>query len=114
LNITRAANDSSGAVATTFTRRMTCAAAEWRRLLDGAVRAAALPMNVSSDHATVDLSSWQDGSFLRLDWQELPERRIALIRLPQMEATFTFHATTAATVQRFMAHFDLHTQRGGG
>lgn len=93
---------------------MTCTAAEWRRLLDGAVRAAGLPMNVSSNRATVDLSSWQAGSFLRLDWQVLPERRIALIRLPQMEATFSFSATSEATEQRFMAHFDLHTQRGGG
>lgn len=107
-------NDPTGAVATTFTRRMTCTPAEWHRLLEGAVRAAALALQVSATHAQIDLTPWLQGSLLRIRWQELPERRIALIRLPQMEATFTFHATDEATVLRFMAHFDLHTQRGGG
>ena len=75
-------NDPTGAVATTFTRRMTCTPAEWHRLLEGAVRAAALALQVSATHAQIDLTPWLQGSSLRIRWQELPERRIALIRLP--------------------------------
>ena len=42
------------------------------------------------------------------------ERRIALLRLPFSEVSFTFRDVTEAEQQAFKRHFDLYFQRGGG
>jgi hypothetical protein len=42
------------------------------------------------------------------------ERRIALLRLPYAEVSFTFLGVTEQQQQAFKAQFDLHFQRGGG
>ena len=42
------------------------------------------------------------------------ERRIALLRLPFAEVSFTFRGVTADAQQAFKRHFDLYFQRGGG
>ena len=42
------------------------------------------------------------------------ERRIALLRLPFSEVSFTFRGVTEAEQQAFKRHFDLYFQRGGG
>ena len=42
------------------------------------------------------------------------ERRIALLRLPFAEVSFTFRGVPEARQQAFKKHFDLYFQRGGG
>ena len=51
---------------------------------------------------------------LVIDWQVLPPRVIALIRLPRMAVRFRFQAVEAPARNAFMKRFDLHLQRGGG
>ena len=113
LNITPLASDSSGAVATTFTRRMTCAAASGGELARwGGARRGAADEPCRPDHATVrPFASWRDGGFLRLDWQELPSD--VAIACRRWKHTFVHTATTAATVN---ASWRTSTapQRGGG
>ena len=55
-----------------------------------------------------------EGGTLRLRWQVLTPRRIAMIVLPRLAVSFEFVAVAEAERQRFMRHFDLATQRGGG
>ena len=42
------------------------------------------------------------------------ERRIALLRLPFAEVSFTFRGVPKAHQQAFKKNFDLYFQRGGG
>jgi len=42
------------------------------------------------------------------------ERRIALLRLPFANVSFTFRGVTPDEQQAFKRHFDLYFQRGGG
>lgn len=51
---------------------------------------------------------------LLLQWQPLPERRIALMRLPRLQVRFRFESVDQEERERFLRHFDLHLQRGGG
>ena len=51
---------------------------------------------------------------LMLHWHALPPRVIALMRLPRLAVRFTFEGVDEDARQRFMRHFDLSTQRGGG
>lgn len=51
---------------------------------------------------------------LRLHWQVLPERRIALARLPRLHVAYGFDGIDAAGRSAFMQRFDLVLQRGGG
>jgi hypothetical protein len=43
----------------------------------------------------------------------LPDRQIALMRIPRLAVSFRFEGVDAAHRARFM-RTDLHTQRGGG
>lgn len=51
---------------------------------------------------------------LRLRWQVLPPRVIALIRLPRLAVTFAFEGVPLPERREFLRRFDLHLQRGGG
>lgn len=93
-----------------FVRDMGCSAAEW---------VAALPRAIGPRHA------WQlDGpqaalielppGRLRLSWQPLPERRIALLVMPRLQVSFAFEDVDDAQRLAFMKPFDLTLQRGGG
>ena len=93
-----------------FTREMGCTPAELRSWLPGASRHAAIQWT-RDDCARVDLEG-QGG--LTLKWAVQPSRRIALISLPRLQVTFDFGGTDPAVRHRFMKHFDLYTQRGGG
>ena len=42
------------------------------------------------------------------------ERRIALLRLPYAEVSFTFRGVSEPRQREFKRHFDLYFQRGGG
>lgn len=91
-----------------FEREMGCTADELRAWLPGASGGATPALHDGG--ADVALS---DG-VLRLRWQTLPPRRIALITLPRLHVRFDFERVDDDERQRFMRRFDLYTQRGGG
>jgi hypothetical protein len=55
-----------------------------------------------------------DGGRVALRWQVLAPRRIALIALPRIAVRFEARGVAHCAWQRFMRHFDLVAQRGGG
>lgn len=98
-------------VESTFEREHGCTEADWLRDLPGAVGSHVLTLPGPGE-ADVTL---EDGSTLSLRWQVLPERRIALIRLPRMLVRYAFSAGVSVHARaQFMRLFDLHMRRGGG
>lgn len=100
----------AAAVPESFEREYGSTEAEWRRALPGAAGDHAL-RHAANDHAFVQLP---EGGTLTLRWQVLPERRIALARLPRLRVSFRFDGVAPTARVAFMRHFDLYTQRGGG
>ena len=91
-----------------FQREMGCLAAElgaWLPRIAGE-----RPLHLEDGGARIGLG----GGHLRLDWQTLPPRRIALLSLPRLDVRFRFEAVPADERGHFMQRFDLYTQRGGG
>jgi len=94
-----------------FEREHGCTEADWLRDLPGAVGRHRLTLH-GPNNAEVALES---GGALSLCWQPLPDRRIALIRLPRMQVRYAFSdAVPAEARAAFMRLFDLHMRRGGG
>ena len=91
-----------------FDREMGCTEAELLRWLPGAVGAHGV--QVLGPSATVPISA---GS-LTLRWLALPDRQIALMRMPRLAVSFCFEGVAPAERHSFMRYFDLYTQRGGG
>ncbi len=91
-----------------FEREMGCTAVELRQWLPGAVRGREVAL--TADAAEVAIDNGQ----LKLRWQTLPPRQIALVRLPRLQVGFEFIDVSEAARQAFMRYFDLYTQRGGG
>ena len=93
-----------------FNRDMGLTEADWHRSLPGAVgrHRLALP---AAGQALVQLDG---GGELRLRWQVLPPRQIALVRMPRLGVDFEFVQTTPEARTGFMRPFDLFMQRGGG
>jgi len=94
--------------AASFEREMGCTEAELLRWLPGA--AAPHDPQVSGQAALIGIAAGR----LSLRWSELPPRQIALMRMPRLAVSFDFEGVDEASRQRFMRHFDLYTQRGGG
>lgn len=93
-----------------FTREYGCALADWERDLPGAVGSHRLE-RPAAGQARVHL---EPGGCLHLQWQALPPRQIALVRLPRLQVDFRFDAVTAEARAGLMRYFDLFMQRGGG
>lgn len=91
-----------------FERDMACTEAEWLLWLPRAVGAHAC--QVSGTSARVSIGEGE----LRLTWQVMPPRVIALMRLPRLRLDFVFSGLDEAQRYAFMKRFDLYTQRGGG
>ncbi len=92
-----------------FEREHGCTPAEWLGWLPGAIgrhewRAA------GTDGARVVIGA----GTLQLLWRVLSPRQIALIRLPRLCVQYRFAGVPADERVRFMQHFDLYMQRGGG
>jgi hypothetical protein len=87
---------------------MGCTETEWLGWLPGAVGSHALKLRAQA--ATVHIG---DGA-LHLHWRALPPRQIALMRMPRQAVAFRFDGVNDEARQRFMRHFDLYMQRGGG
>lgn len=82
--------------------------AEWLQRLPGAC--GEHPLSLGDHAARVGIGA----GGLSLDWTELEPRRIALLQLAHLWVRFRFEGVDAATRLRFMRHFDLYMQRGGG
>lgn len=91
-----------------FERELSCTQAELRRWIPGA--SADCPLRFESAGARVEVEAGE----LALDWHVLPPRRIGPVQLPRLLLRFRFVAVSEAGRQRFMRHFDLYMQRGGG
>jgi hypothetical protein len=92
-----------------FEREHGCTEAEWLGWLPGAVRGQVLSLSAPGE-AVVSIGA----GHLHLRWMVLPERRIALVRLPRLRVSYDFEAVDAPTRDAFMRYFDLYMQRGGG
>lgn len=93
-----------------FSREMGLTEADWNRSLPGAVARHRLA-RPAAGQAQVQLDG---GGELRLRWQQLPPRQIALVRMPRLWVDFEFVQTTAEVRTGFMRQFNLFMQRGGG
>ncbi|HJV67714.1 hypothetical protein [Ideonella sp.] len=94
-----------------FEREHGCTEAEWLRCLPGAAGPNALTLPAPG-RAQVALVG---GGELALEWSALPERQIALMRMPRMRVRYAFSADVSPQAREaFMRHFDLYTRRGGG
>ena len=82
--------------------------AEWLARLPGACAGGALELGPGRARLPVA------GGTLELAWTALPPRRIALLQMPRMAVRFRFEGVDAPARERFMRHFDLYMQRGGG
>lgn len=96
--------------AESFSREYGCTEAEWRGWLRGPAVGEVPATPQGADAARVTLAE----GHLSLRWTVLPERRIALVRLPRLQVDFRFEGVPLAARQAWLKRFDLHTQRGGG
>lgn len=83
--------------------------AEWLLRLPGACGPHGLMLH-HPGQAQVNIGAGR----LFLSWQPLPERRIALVRLPRLSVHYRFEGLEPAERSAFMRYFDLFMQRGGG
>ena len=91
-----------------FEREMGCTAEQLRGWLPGASGDRKIDWHEGSAHVELE------GGSVSIAWQVCEPRRIALIVLPRLRVHFEARQVEEPTWQRFMRHFDLHTQRGGG
>ncbi len=91
-----------------FDREVGCTEAEWLGWLPAAVGDG--PMQLSAGEAAIRI----DSGSLRLSWQTMPPRVIALVRMPRMAVQFRFKGLDDQRRYTFMRRFDLYMQRGGG
>ena len=91
-----------------FEREMGCTADELRSWIPGACSNLAIAWNDQAADIALD------GGVASLAWRTLEPRRIALITLPRLQVQFAARGVDDSAWQRFMKHFDLYTQRGGG
>jgi hypothetical protein len=91
-----------------FEREMGCTEAELRGWLPGASGERRIDWR---EHGA-DIAL--DGGTVCVDWQVCEPRRIALMVLPRLHVRFEARGIDETAWQRFMRHFDLYTQRGGG
>lgn len=88
---------------------MACSLAEWEERLPTAI--GDMPWErAGAGVAVVRLPTGR----LELTWSPLPDRVIALMRMPRLAVRFRFDGLSAEERLRFMKRFDLVFQRGGG
>jgi hypothetical protein len=93
-----------------FARTMGCTTVELISWLPRALPEAQLAVDAALGCC---VASWPEGS-LRLQWSPLPDRCIALLRIPQLQVHFAFEGLDDAARYARQKFFDLHTHRGGG
>lgn len=95
-----------------FTRTMGCSGSELAAWLQRALPEAqlAIESDAAGGHCR---ASYADGELL-IEWHALEPRRIALLRLPQLEVRFSYSGLALERRQAIQSYFDRATQRGGG
>jgi hypothetical protein len=93
-----------------FERAMGCTTAELIGWLPIALPDARLAVDSAASSARAD---FVDGT-LHLRWHPLPQRRIALLAIPNLHVAFSYEGLNAARRHAMQRRFDLATQRGGG
>jgi len=91
-----------------FEREMGCTEQELRTWLPGAC--GQHPIQWSTQRADIEI----DAGRATVVWHTLEPRRIALLAVPRLHVCFEARGVDEVAWQRFMRHFDLYTQRGGG
>ncbi len=91
-----------------FERDMGCSEAEWLSWMPRAL--GQHPWRREGSSIDVQIGAGR----LRLQWQALSERRIALLRVQRLLVRFAFEGLDADQRRAFMRPFDLSLQRGGG
>lgn len=91
-----------------FERDMGCTEAEWLGWMPRAIREHAWHREGNRIVVVIGTGT------LTLTWSPLPERRIALLRMPRLLVSFHFEGLSAEQRLAFMKPFDLTIQRGGG
>jgi hypothetical protein len=91
-----------------FERDMGTSETEWLTALPRALGSHAFVLGTSQ--ARVQIGE----GHLQLQWHTLPPRVIALLRLQRLAVSFVFEGVQEDARHRFMQHFDLTMQRGGG
>ena len=87
---------------------MGCTEAEWLGWLPAAMGDCPWTQGAASVAASIGTGH------LRLNWQGMPPRVIALMRMPVLLVNFQFEGLSADARYAFMKRFDLYMQRGGG
>lgn len=59
------------------------------------------------------LAAFDDGQLL-IEWRVMEPRRIALLRVPQLNVRFTYSGLEDVRRREVQIYFDRATQRGGG
>lgn len=95
--------------AESFEREQGSTEADWLRCLPGAVRDHRLELPAPGQ-ALVHIGSGR----MLLQWQALPDRQIALMRMPRLQASYRFEGVADDARHTFMRYFDLFMLRGGG
>lgn len=91
-----------------FDRTMACTRADLARWLTELT---------GSDHgigATGRAELPIEGGLLRIETEQMPPRRIALMRAQQLRVVFVPPEGREAEAREWVTRFDRHTQRGGG
>ena len=95
-----------------FTRIMGCSGGEFAAWLQRALPDASLTVESAADSGHCR-AGFADGELL-IEWQALEPRRIALLRVPQLEVRFSYSGLELARREAIQTYFDRATQRGGG
>lgn len=92
-----------------FERDMAGTLQEWHMRLPRAIGDVAWTA-AGGDAVTATLTQGQ----VSIQWSPLPDRVIALMRMPRLRVVFHFAGAPDGVRLAFMQHFDLVMQRGGG
>lgn len=95
-----------------FTRTMGCSGSELTAWLQRALPQASLAIESTAAGGRCR-ASYADGELL-IEWHALEPRRIALLRVPQLEVRFGYSRMPLERRQAIQSYFDRATQRGGG
>ncbi len=91
-----------------FERDMGCTEQEWLGWLPAAMGDVVWQREAGCLTAHVSIGQ------LRVTWQAVEPRAIALVRIPRLMVQFAFDGVADDERHRFMKRFDLYMQRGGG
>jgi len=93
-----------------FEQTMGCTVADLLRALPAALPGA----HIETDSDAHEVRGVFPDGMLRLVWQPMAARRIALLEIPRLQVRFQYSRLSAERRHEVQRRFDLATQRGGG